>query len=156
MANMQSRVSVEYDDAAQTLLLDVFDAVAGAETDQTLDGVAVDALNGAYWDSDEVPMGWFAVNVHLPAWLTTGDILKFNLYAKDGADVDKGDTLIGSLTLAYDTLGTDKSGFYRFGVDAKTAQKLCPGMTHVAIAVDLSAGGTANDITAWLSFLKAS
>jgi len=152
---MQSRVAAEYDDAAQTLLLDGFAGVAGAETDQSLDGVAVDLLTDAFWDNDEVPMGWFAVNIHLTAFGTTGDILKFNLYAKAAADVDKGDTLIGSLTLAYDTLGTDKTGFYRFAVDAKTAQKLCPGMTHVAIAVDLSAGGNST-ASAWLSFLKAS
>lgn len=157
MVMMQGRVSAEYDSAADTLLMSAFAGIAGAETDQSLDGVSVHALTGAFWDNNEVPMGWFAVNIHLTTFSTTGDILKINLYGKgaSGSDVDKGDTLLGSLTLAYDTLGTVKTGFYRFAVDAKTAALLCPGLTYIAAAVDLSAGG-ASVCSAWLSFLKAS
>ena len=153
MVQMQGKVAVEYDDEAATLLAD---AVTDAGTDRDVNtAVAVDTLiqsTHAYWDNGELPMGLFWVNIHITAISGSGSTFQFALEVHDSSSFASAERVVGELNL----LTTDGPGFYRFAVDAKTAEQLFANMTHMALSTTKATGSPSVTYTAWLSFAKAS
>lgn len=153
MVQMQGKVAVEYDDAAETLLAD---NVTQAGTDRDVNtAVAVDTLiqsTHAYWDNGELPMGLFWVNIHVTAISGVASTFDFDLEANTANDFATAKRSLGRLQLQT----ADGPGFYRFAIDAKTAEQLVANMTHVALSTTKATASPSITYSAWLSFAKMS
>lgn len=154
MVMMHGRNPVEFDAAAGTLLANAVTHTGAARTANT--AVATGLLTNAYWDNDELPQGWFAVNINITANAINGggDTITFRLEGHTANDFSSARTQLGELVLT-DAAANDLVGLWRFAVDAKTAKKLVAA-THFALSTNLSDTVVSVSYSAWLSHLKAS
>jgi len=150
---MHGRNPVEFDAAAGTLLAN---AVTHSDTRTANTAVATGLLTNAYWDNDELPQGWFAVNVNITANAINGggDTVTFALEGHTSNDFSSARTELGRITLT-DAAANGLVGLWRFAVDAKSAKKLVVA-THFALVNILSDAAASVSYSAWMSHLKAS
>ena len=71
-------------------------------------------------------------------------------------DFSSARTELGRVVLTDTSANDSINGFYRFAVDAKTAEQLLANMTHMALVNVLSDAGVEVSYSAWISFAKAS
>jgi len=144
-----SRVSMQYDGAANVLLRNVAD---GAETSTATEtAVPLNMLDAAYWQSGnkEVPHGKFEIGVHVTALdKTTGDeTYTLALLVDDVAAMNDTPAVVHQFAVT-------ATGFYKFLLDSKTITDLMADKsgTDMWLAIRATLDGTTPSITygAWI------
>jgi hypothetical protein len=142
---MAGKVRREFDAAAEITLRDIDD---GAETaDASEAGVALNVLNGAYWDNNEQPNGIFIVPIHITTLdRTTGDET-YDFYL----EVDTSSSFSSAKEVARLT-GVTAVGYYELVVSSQLIEALEAGATHLRVRLDV--GGTTPSVVygAWAVF----
>ena len=145
MARMAGKVRREFDAAAEITLRDIDD---GAETaDASEAGVALNVLNGAYWDNNEQPNGIFIISVHVSALDFTSADEVYDIYF----EVDTSNSFASAKEVAR-LKSIPATNYYEVVVSSQLIEALETGATHLRARLDVS--GTTPSITygAWATF----
>jgi hypothetical protein len=145
MARMASKVTREFDAAAQVTLRDIDDGAETADASET--GVALNLLTDAYWDNDEQADGKVVVSIHVSAIdFTTLDEV-YDIYVE--VDTASGFPSAKEVARLFRVPGV---GYYEIVVPTRLVEALEVGATHIRARLDV--GGTTPSITygAWMTY----
>lgn len=146
MARMAGKVRREFDAEANVTLRDIDD---GAETaDASEAGVALNVLNGAYWDNNEQPNGIFMISFQVSAADYANADEVYDIYV----EVDTSSSFSSAKEVAR-LKAVPSTGYYEVPVSSQLIEALEAGATHIRVRLDVT--GTTPSITygAWMTFL---